>query len=181
MSEHKEQLNKEQLQRLIGGTVIPESGLNELTSHEKPRAIVLAGQPGAGKGSLVRAAEREFGNDVLVVDRDRLRDKLPEVQKLQESDPFGWPDKTNRDAFKLANGLRDEGIKRHVNLVIDGSMSDAGNSIRTIEALQKKGYEVEVRAISTHWLESELGVDRHFTRQIDRDSFACEDAVPMPL
>ena len=47
-------------------------------------------------------------------------------------------------------------------------MSDADNSIRTIRALQKKGYEVEVRAISTHWLESELGIDRRFARDLDR-------------
>jgi hypothetical protein len=168
MTEPKEQLSKEQLQRLMGDTVIPESGLNELNSHEKPRAIILAGQPGAGKGSLVRAAERELGDDVLVIDPDRLRDRLPGVQKLQEADPFGWPKETNRDAFRLANGLRDAGVDRRVNLVIDGSMSDAGNSIRTIETLQNKGYEVEVRAISSHWLESELGIDQRFARQIDR-------------
>jgi hypothetical protein len=168
MSDSKEQLSKEQLQRLLSDTVIPEYGLNELASHEKPRAIVLAGQPGSGKGSLVRAAEREFGDDVLVIDPDRLRTTLPGVGELQASDPFGWPQETNKDAFRLANGLRDAGVDKRVNLVIDGSMSDAGNSIRTIEALQKKGYEVEVRAISSHWFESELGIDQRFSNQIDR-------------
>lgn len=172
MNEFKAELSKEELQRIQNEVVIPEAGLDGLTTHERPRAIVLAGQPGAGKGSLVRAAEREFGDDILVIDPDRLRDKLPGVKQLQEADPFGWPDETNKAAFKLANGLRDEGIKRHVNLVIDGSMSDAGNSIRTIEALQKKGYEVEVRAISSHWLESELGIDQRFMRQIDKDGVA---------
>ena len=165
-------LGKEELERLLREKIIPRSGLDELASHERPRAIVLAGQPGAGKSSLVRAAEREFGDDILVIDPDNLRDRLPGVQKLQEADPFGWPKETNTDAFKLANGLRDEGIKRHVNLVIDGSMSDAGNSIRTIEALQKKGYEVEVRAISTHWLESELGIDQRFASQVDKNGVA---------
>ena len=110
MSESREQLSKEQLQRLMSDTVIPESGINELASHEKPRAIVLAGQPGAGKGSLVRAAEREFADDVLVIDPDRLRDKLPDARKVQEADPFGWPKATNSDAFKLTSGLRDEGV-----------------------------------------------------------------------
>lgn len=168
MNEFKAELSKEELQRIQNEVVIPESGIDGLTTHERPRAIVLAGQPGAGKGALVGAARREFNGDILVIDPDELRDTLPGVRQLQEADPFDWPDETNKAAFKLANGLRDEGIKRHVNLVIDGSMSDAGNSIRTIEALQKKGYEVEVRAISTHWLESEQGIDRRFARQIDR-------------
>ena len=168
MSGAENALGKEELERLLREKIIPRLRLDELTFHEKPRAIVLAGQPGAGKSSLVRAAEREFGDDILVIDPDNLRDRLPGVQKLQEADPFGWPKETNRDAFRLANSLRDAGVDRRVNLVIDGSMSDAGNSIRTIEALQKKGYEVEVRAISTHWLESEQGIDRRFASQIDR-------------
>ena len=168
MSEPTDRLSKEDLERTLQEKVLPKSRLDELTSHETPKAIVLAGQPGAGKGALVRAAREEFRGDILVIDPDEQRERLPGVRRLQESDPFGWPKATNTDAFKLANGLRDEGIKRHVNLVIDGSMSDAGNSIRTIEALQKKGYEVEVRAISTHWLESEQGIDRRFARQIDR-------------
>jgi hypothetical protein len=117
---------------------------------------------------LVRAAREEFDGDVLVIDPDEQRERIPGVRRLQEADPFGWPKQTNQDAFRLANGLRDAGVDKHVNLVIDGSLSDAGNSIRTIDALQKKGYAVEIRAISTHWLESEVGIDRRFTSQIDR-------------
>lgn len=168
MNEFKAELSKEESRRLLHEVVIPDSGLDALTTHEKPRAIVLAGQPGAGKGTLMGAARPEFNGDILVIDPDELRDALPGIRQLQEADPIDWPDATNRGAFNLASGLRDEGIKRHVNLVIDGSMSDAGNSSRTIEALQKKGYEVEVRAISSHWLESELGIDQRFTGQIDR-------------
>ena len=52
MSDPKEQLSKEQLQQLMRDTVLPESGLDGLSSQENPRAIVLAGQAGAGKSSL---------------------------------------------------------------------------------------------------------------------------------
>lgn len=172
MSEPTDRLSKEDLERILQEKILPKARLSELTTHETPKAIVLAGQPGSGKSALVRAVREEFQGDVLVIDPDEQRERIPGVRRLQEADPFGWPEKTNTDAFKLANGLRDEGIKQHVNLLIDGSMSDAGNSIRTIEALQKKGYEVEVRAISSHWLESELGIDQRFMRQIDADGVA---------
>jgi len=172
VSDFKEALDKGETDRILRESVIPESGLDQLNSHEKPRAVVLAGQPGAGKGTLIRALRQEFSRDILVVDPDELRDNLPGVRQLREADPIGWPGRTNKDAFRLSNGLRDEGIKRQVNLVIDGSMSDADNSIRTIRALQKKGYEVEVRAMASHWLESELGADRRFTTDIDRHGVA---------
>ena len=85
---------------------------------------------------MARAALLEFSDDILVVDPDEQREKIPGVRKLQDADPFGWPLNTNKDAFRLANGLRDAGIYQSVNLLIDGSMSDADNSIRTIRALQ---------------------------------------------
>lgn len=40
-----------------------------------------------------------------------------------------------------------------------------------IKNLQAQGYEVEVRAVATHWLESELGVDERFTQALDRNGF----------
>ena len=83
MSGAENALGKEELERLLREKIIPRLRLDELTFHDKPRAIVRAGQPGAGKSSLVRAAEREFGDDILVIDPDNLRDRLPGVQKLQ--------------------------------------------------------------------------------------------------
>lgn len=50
MDEFKGELSKEELRRLLHEAVIPESGLDGLATHEKPRAVVFAGQPGAGKG-----------------------------------------------------------------------------------------------------------------------------------
>ena len=172
MSEREDRLSNKEIERILHEQIVPEARLDTLTAHERPKAIVLAGQSGAGKSALVRAAEIEFRGDILPIDPDRLRNDLPGIKQLQEADPFGWPKARNSDVFKLASGLRDEGIKRHVNLVIDGSMSDASNSIRTIEALQKKGYEVEVRAISSHRLESELGIDQRFTSQIGDNGVA---------
>jgi len=91
VSDSKEGLDKGETDRILRESVIPESGLDQLNSHEKPRAIVLAGQPGAGKGNLIRALRQEFSRDILVVDPDELRDNLPGVRQIQEADPIGWP------------------------------------------------------------------------------------------
>ena len=89
MSEPTDRLSKEDLERTLQEKVLPKSRLDELTSHETPKAIVLAGQPGAGKGALVRMAREEFRGDILVIDPDEQRERLPGVRRLQESDPFG--------------------------------------------------------------------------------------------
>jgi hypothetical protein len=38
--------------RVFVDDIIQENGLNETTSQARPRAIILGGQPGAGKGRL---------------------------------------------------------------------------------------------------------------------------------
>lgn len=104
MSGAENALGKEELERLLREKVIPKSRVDELASHDKPKAIVLAGQPGAGKNSLARTAEREFGDGILVIDPDEPRERLTGLRRLQDADPSGWPKETSRDAFRLANG-----------------------------------------------------------------------------
>ena len=73
MSDRPDRLSKEQHARILREVIIPESGLDTLTPREHPKAIVLAGQPGSGKGGLARAAQRELDFDVLVIDADKQR------------------------------------------------------------------------------------------------------------
>ncbi|HEX5739879.1 MAG TPA: zeta toxin family protein, partial [Hydrogenophaga sp.] len=51
--------------------------------HQTPRAIILAGQPGAGKGSLARVAEGEFQGNTAIIDPDELRDFHPRVKEFR--------------------------------------------------------------------------------------------------
>ena len=167
MNDRLDRLSKEEHTRILKEVVIPESGLDALTSQEHPKAIVLAGQPGAGKGSLARAARRELDFDVLVVDPDSQREYHPESKRWQRESPYSGSQRTNSDAGAWAGELREQGVAHRVNLIIDTTLGDARSATRMIQGLQKAGYEVEVRAIAAHSLESEHGVDERFTKDID--------------
>ena len=45
-------LSPEEHALIFKNNVIPQSGLEGLTSQAHPRAVLLAGQPGSGKGRL---------------------------------------------------------------------------------------------------------------------------------
>ncbi|MFV0678748.1 zeta toxin family protein [Ottowia sp.] len=64
----------------------------------------------------------------------------------------------------MAWTLREAAMAERKHLIVDTTMPRTD----VIRALQEAGYEVEVRAIATHRLESELGVDNRFTKDIDR-------------
>jgi predicted AAA+ superfamily ATPase len=62
-----------------------------------PTAIILGGQPGAGKSFLVKEVEKEFQKDFVFISTDDLRLYHPQYIKLQ-SDP-----QTVQNAANLVN------------------------------------------------------------------------------
>ena len=82
--------------------------------------------------------------------------------------PYGWSRKINGDAGGSAVDLCDAGVAPQVNLRVDKTLCNAHNAMRLIDSLQKAGYEVEMRAVAAHELESRVGIDRRFTDGIDR-------------
>ncbi|SDY89602.1 Predicted ABC-type ATPase [Lysobacter sp. yr284] len=151
--------------------IVPESGFNEATTQARPKAVFLAGQPGAGKGSLARAARTELKGDVVTVDPDELRGYHPWVKTFRNERPYTWADDTHSDASRWSKELRAATIDGRKNIVIDTTLGNRESAAELIKELQAKGYDVEIRAMAAHRLESELGVDSRFTGGFAKDGY----------
>jgi predicted ABC-type ATPase len=147
--------------------VIPSSGLNEAISHDRPKAIILGGQPGAGKGGLAREAVRELNGDVVSIDPDDLREHHPRIKEFRSENPYNWSTRTQKDAGNWADELRKEAVAGKKNFIFDTTLSDGQWTAGLVKELQKAGYDVEVRVVATHKLESEHGVDERFAKSLD--------------
>jgi predicted ABC-type ATPase len=171
MSVPAEHLDKETHARILQNRILPNSGIDEATSQAHPKAIILAGQPGAGKGGLVRTAVDELAGDVVAVDPDALRDFHPKVKEFRASAPYTWADYTHQDASQWAKELRAAVVDQHKNIIIDTTLGSGDSAVNLVNDLKAKGYDVEIRAIATHSLESELGVDARFAASLDESGF----------
>ena len=107
--------------------------------HESPRAIILAGQPGSGKGGLAKAAEREFNDNIAVIDTDEMRAFHPQVKDFRRQHPYTWSGDTHGDASRWANELRADAMAQRKHLVIDTTTPRVG----LIEELQRQGSRFE--------------------------------------
>ncbi len=96
------------IRQLIRRNRVFELGSEE---REKPRAIILAGQPGAGKSGLRIAAENDLISDggAVVVDTDELRaDYTIKIENTRYSyDDLQKED--DRIAANLVKRMRDSG------------------------------------------------------------------------
>lgn len=151
--------------------VIPRSGFNSANHHEVPRAIVLAGQPGAGKRKLNDAAKIDLGYDVVPIDPDDLRDTHLDVERLRQQHPYTWAGHTHEDASQWAKELRSAAIGGRRNLILDTTLGNGDSAVTLIKDLQAKGYDVEIRGVVAHRLESELGVDARFADSLNSAGF----------
>lgn len=167
MTDNSDVLDASRHQQILLERIIPTSGIEQVSSLDHPRAVILAGQPGAGKGELVRSASAEFRNDLVLVDPDELRTFHPHARAFQSKNPYTWSSRTQADACQWADELLEIGVAGNKNLVFDTTLSNGHWAAELIEDLRSRGYDVEVRALASPKLESELGVDRRFTRNLD--------------
>nr|WP_258015667.1 zeta toxin family protein [Stenotrophomonas maltophilia] len=145
--------------------------MDQVTSQPMPRAIVLAGQPGAGKGGLVKAVEIELSDDVVKVDPDELRGAHPDARLLRQQHPYTWAGHTHEDASQWAKELRSTAVEGRRNLILDTTLGNGDSAVSLIKDLQANGYDVEIRGVVAHRLESELGVDARFSNSLDSRGF----------
>lgn len=128
------------------------------------RAIILAGPPGAGKGTQL---ERMLGDRVdqyLVVDADRFKNALlqealrdgsydawlkpPEIRELEGAGerffPLELASLVHEESSMLAVRLRHESIDAGTNLVVDSVLSNEASALALGRRLETAGYRIEV-------------------------------------
>ncbi|WP_334037789.1 zeta toxin family protein [Burkholderia gladioli] len=115
-----------------------------------PTAILLGGQPGAGKTALARQAMAELGarGGAVLVDADRMRENLPQYSQLLRQNPQHAADLTHVEAGRWSGRLTDAASEARRNLVIDGTMRNPESLRNLARRLNERGYTLEVRGVA---------------------------------
>ncbi|WP_294994434.1 zeta toxin family protein [uncultured Stenotrophomonas sp.] len=154
--------------RVLHQKVIPESGMAEAISHRVPKAVILAGQPGSGKGDFSRRLTLEMKRDVVVVDPDELREYHEQFSSLRQHSPYAWAAHTQHDATQWSRELGMAAIDARKNIIVDTTLGDRNGALDTIRLLRSRSYEFEVRAVVANHLESSWGVENRFAKSFDQ-------------
>ena len=146
-------------QRRVLPSLLPVSG-----SGGVPVAVILGGQPGAGKTQLLNAASRELRaiGATVVINGDDLRPFHPAYERLQETDPLNAARYTDHDSGRWVEKLIAAAQERRVNLVIESTMRRPDVFVRTGGQLRSAGYEIEARALAVPERVSWQGVHQRY-------------------
>jgi predicted ABC-type ATPase len=139
--------------------------LSDVTSlPEHPVAIILGGQPGAGKSGLLHlATERLLGQgNTVVINGDDFRSYHPDYQRLQMTDPLNAARYTDHDSGRWVEKTIRAAMEERVNLVIESTMRRAEVFEFTATTLREAGYRVEAHALAVPERLSWLGVHTRY-------------------
>ena len=138
---------------------------------QQPVAIILGGQPGAGKAALSSYATTELGGNSIKIDADELRKYHPHLLKLMRENDRDAADLTHRDAAGWAVKLTNLAIKERRNLVIDGTMRDPDSLAKLCSKLQSAGYRIDARVLAVNDLVSRLSIHHRYELQHEANGF----------
>lgn len=135
----------------VDALLADETFLNASRYHaqESPCAILLTGQPGAGKTELSTMMLTQMGGDAAFINGDDYRRYHPNYRRLfaeygSDAVPMISPF-SNTVVERLIKDFSD----RRFHLIIEGTGRDANVSRLTAEKLAVKGYRVELATIAT--------------------------------
>lgn len=136
---------------------VKESIIKKTIGHVKPSskpiAIILAGGPGTGKGSIQSILLKDLNmsrSDFVVLDSDAVMEQLPGYQQdinygtykgvpvSRISSAFKWHDMASDITKEIQSIVLD--TKR--NAIFDGTAKNKGKTLGNIERLKKDGYYV---------------------------------------
>ncbi|WP_424468037.1 zeta toxin family protein [Pseudoclavibacter helvolus] len=140
--------------------------------------LVMAGPPGAGKGSIRRHILGEDEEKFLVVDADKFKEKLLEAavadgsfdawikpQEIRELEargevfyPLEFAALVHEESSYLATQLRDDEMERGTNIVIDTVLADPAKAVALGEQLEAAGYGVRVVDVEVSYEVSEARI-----------------------
>lgn len=126
----------------------------------RPTAIVIGGQPGAGKSGIVLKTKRDFSRkkkESVLLDLDIYRGLYKNAIEIAKKQPSRYTEITNSAVGKIMEKLSETVIQKGYNLIFEGTM---GKSIYTIDILQQsdKNYKIIARLMAVSREESILSM-----------------------
>jgi len=138
-----------------------------MKSSEHPVAVVLGGQPGAGKSAVVGKATDELRSrgGVVQIEGDALRDYHPAYARLMLKDDSTAAFYTDRDSGLWVEKAIAYAKEQRVNLVIEGTMRNPDVVTSTMNSLREAGYAIDARVLAVNWRLSEQGIIQRYENQ----------------
>lgn len=138
-------------QRVFDHIIAPNALAGSRPTAQRPKAIIIAGMPGSGKGTLTAMARADIAPDGaghVEIDIDALRSYHRAYHPLMLTDDRTAAHAVHGDVTRWGEQLRAHYIANKRHLIIDGTLKDPAKALTIASDLRSAGYETELRVIA---------------------------------
>ena len=147
------EVSEEKLDEII--EVIYSKMTFEKSPQESPIAIVVGGQPGAGKSGLIDKTSTELPNSI-VLDVDDFRYFHPDIKEILTKYPNDLATFTITFVNRIFKKILAKLMEKKFNLIMQKTLRDDEVIYDTLVPLKKAGYLVVLRVLAVSEIESKL-------------------------
>ena len=139
----------------------------------KPKALLLAGAPGAGKSSIIRDILSQFKLKVLNIDDFYVQDLIKRGVSLDMKN--ATPEERSQQARAMAASKKDytaavdTAIEGKENLVIDGTGASSSTTLKLNQKLKEAGYDTMMLFVYTSLEQSLERNEKRFEKSEGKD------------
>ncbi|MCW5824598.1 MAG: zeta toxin family protein [Cyanobacteria bacterium TGS_CYA1] len=131
-----------------------------------PKAVIIAGQPGAGKTRVLEVTKSEFpDNNTVIVNTDDLRSFHPKYKDVVSIDDRRAAERTHLDASEWRQQLLDRSMETKRNIILEGVFKNSEQLTKIIQKMKDHGYDVTVRFVAVHERYSFWGIHKRYEKE----------------
>lgn len=136
---------------------------------KNPIAIIVGGQTGAGKSSLIGYSTEMFSDDnVVIINSDEIKPFHPNSEEIARLYPKLYTKITDQESNTWTSRLFEELRREGYNIIFEGTMKNNRIADESITELQQLGYTVVVRGLAVCDLESRMSILERYEGQVSK-------------
>lgn len=163
MAQHSDRLTPSELDHIYLRRIVPDL-LGDAAISPSPTALLIGGQPGAGKSYALAQARAHLAGaagQAVVLSGDELREYHPYWRANARTDPLA-AERTQYDTGQWYARLTNDAISRRVNIAFETSMRRPEAVLALANQLRANGYRTIATIVATDRDESRLATLTRF-------------------
>lgn len=144
----------------------------EPSRRDHPLAVMIGGQPGAGKTGAISRLSKELQalaeERAIVIDGDALRQHHPRFQEFNRIDDRKAGYWTGQAMRSWVGMCIEHAISNRYNVILEGTFKNADKVEAQANKFREAGYEIHAEVVSTPYAVSKMSVQLRYEQERHR-------------